>query len=287
MMKRLLVVLPMALLAACTTTQSAFSAQPAMQPQQMAMATPSPFDIHGQAIQQLQAQTTTQISSLGERVRRVERAMIRLDRRMQVIERGEMARMSGAEDHVGGGFQPTSYTEATPNQFSQLASPFSRGAAVLNRGIGTGQSPMLNALRQQQPQAGMITSALQAAPQQQFSQPVGAGAPRLASLADKTDAAADASTQVAVWSVNYQADKIWPSREELAASTQIVTALRDSQRPVTLFARGADPASREFRERVRAISRYLGRVANMDNVPIAALPAEHLGDETIEILAAH
>ena len=104
----------------------------------------------------------------------------------------------------------------------------------------------------------------------------------LPSLADGPAAAARG--EVAIWAITYPSqDKVWPERDQLAASRQVVEALRQGE-VYTVYARGNRPSSKVFRERVRALSRYLGRVAGQESVPIASLPAEHLGDDTIEIM---
>ena len=223
---------------------------------------------------------------MDERVRRVERAMIRLDRRMQVIERSEMARISNVNVE-GGQFQPTSFNASEApaasngeRDYGQMTSPFARGAAVLSRTAYSDAAPLENAF------VGKHVSIAPLQPAKPMAgAPATATGTRLASLADKTTDAAP-ETDVTIWTVNYDPRKIWPDRSQLAASSSVVTALRNGEQ-VTVFARGARPSSKEFRERVRALSRYLGRVANLDSVPIAAMPAEHLSSDTIEVLVAH
>lgn len=308
--KKILAVLPLALvLVGCNAHQQAAAPMPQTAPQfsmgqqqqmasmqasfqqpQMQQHSPSmPVANAGleKQMAQLEAMTTEKISQMGERVRRVERAMIRLDRRMQVIERNELAKVSGLQSPEQGGptamanpgqgrFQPTSFNSGN---FNQGQTPFARGAAILSRtpfaNRGSVDTHNLNSDH-------VSVAPLQPA-QPQASQ--SAGGQRFASLADtKTDRSAD--TEVAIWTVNYNPRKIWPDRAELAASSEVVTALREG-RPVSVFARGARPSSKEFRERVRALSRYLGRVANLESVPIAAMPADHLNNDTIELLVAN
>ena len=266
--------------------------QPMMQQQMPATQTQN-ADMQ-QQLADIKDFTAKEVSNMGERVRRVERAMIRLDRRMQVIERNELAKVSG----IAGGetdqqnsamnmgrFQPTSFTSTSNGEYKgQQASPFARGAAILSRTpfasrghVNTqdlnSNSVMVAPLQPAQPQVNRVPSGQQATGQ------------RFASLADaKTDRSGD--TNVAIWTVNYTPRKIWPDRTELSASSEVVTALREG-RPVSVFARGARPSSKEFRERVRALSRYLGRVANLESVPIAAMPADHLNTDTIELLVAN
>ncbi len=301
-LKQLLFILPGALFTtACTTANQAAAqpnmmmAQPQMQQQaphtggQMAYADSNmqfagALSMQQQALENLKSFTTQQMNNMDERVRRVERAMIRLDRRMQVIERSEMARISNVNVE-NSGFQPTSFNagEKAENKgnrdYGQMTSPFSRGAAVLSRTAYSDAAPL---------ESAFVGKHVSIAPLQPAKPMAAAGAAtgtRLASLADKTsDAAAD--TDVTIWTVNYDPRKIWPDRSQLASSSDVVKALRSGEQ-VTVFARGARPSSKEFRERVRALSRYLGRVANLDSVPIAAMPAEHLNSETIELLVAH
>lgn len=260
--------------------------QPQMQqaPIQQQMGSNAGFE---KQMADLKAFTNQKIENMGERVRRVERAMIRLDRRMQVVERNELAKVSGLQDGDSqqnqamgmGRFQPTSFNTQGFGQDGQ-SSPFARGAAILSRtpfgSRGHVDTQELNS-------ENVSVAPLQPAQPQQARQ--ASSGQRFASLADtKTDRSAD--TEVAIWTVNYNPRKIWPDRAELAASSEVVTALREG-RPVSVFARGARPSSKEFRERVRALSRYLGRVANLESVPIAAMPADHLNNDTIELLVAN
>lgn len=307
-LKQLFIILPVALItSACTAANQAAAqpnmmmAQPQMQQQMQASAPLQGYDagmqygaalsMQQQALENLKSYTTAQMNSMDERVRRVERAMIRLDRRMQVIERSELSRMSNA-DVAGAGngqFQPTSFnaTDKAPvavgRDYGQMTSPFARGAAVLSRtsyGANDAQ-PLENAFVGKHVSIAPLQPAK---PMGGVSGAVAAG-PRIASLADK-DTATDEKTDVTVWTVSYDPRKIWPDRSQLASSSDVVKALRSGDQ-VTVFARGARPSSKEFRERVRALSRYLGRVANLDSVPIAAMPAEHLSSDTIEVLVAH
>ena len=83
----------------------------------------------------------------------------------------------------------------------------------------------------------------------------------------------------------------WPDRTQLPSSRDVVESLRQSgalnNGTVTLYARGKNANAVEFRERVKALSRYLSKVSSLDSVPIAAMPAPHLDDQTIEILVTH
>lgn len=300
-LKQLLFILPVALFTTACTTANQAAAQPnmmmAQQPQMQQQASQMAYgdannnmqfagalSMQQQALENLKSFTTQQMNNMDERVRRVERAMIRLDRRMQVIERSEMARISNVNVEEGG-FQPTAFTPGNKAEnkgnrdYGQMTSPFSRGAAVLSRTAYSDAAPLESAF------VGKHVSIAPLQPAKPMAKAGEASGTRLASLADKTsDAAVD--TDVTIWTVNYDPRKIWPDRSQLASSSDVVKALRSGEQ-VTVFARGARPSSKEFRERVRALSRYLGRVANLDSVPIAAMPAEHLNSETIELLVAH
>ena len=139
-------------------------------------------------------------------------------------------------------------------------------------------------------QSKLVTSSLQIAPkpvmranpsmQMASTQNVIASLP---SLADTS--AAMQEKDVSIWTIEYTENKIWPTRDQLAESKGVVDLLK-SETPVAVFARGANPSSKEFRERVRALSRYLGKVSNSQDVAIAAMPANHLNTDTIELLVA-
>ena len=155
-LKQLLFILPVALFTtACTTANQAAAqpnmmmAQPQMQQQaphtggQMAYADSNmqfagALSMQQQALENLKSFTTQQMNNMDERVRRVERAMIRLDRRMQVIERSEMARISNVNVE-NSGFQPTSFNagEKAENQgnrdYGQMTSPFLQPQAAAFR----------------------------------------------------------------------------------------------------------------------------------------------------------
>lgn len=253
----------------------------------------------------------SELNGLQERVRRVERAMIRLDRRMQLIERNELSRMSSEHMEgagtppVSGMFQPMSYkgegTSSAPQQGAYLNSPASvtpvKMPSLQSSQLSSKPSRVMpfqrhatlqNVSMNAQTNPNMITSSLQVAPKKVAyhagSASSGAQASRLAglpSLADKKhETKADS---VSVWTIRYQDEKIWPERSELKDSHSVIQALRGGE-PVALFARGARPASKEFRERVRAVSKYLSKVSDLDNVPIASMPAKYMDEDTIEIL---
>ncbi len=228
-------------------------------------------------------QQRTEMAKLSERVRRVERAMIRLDTRMKLVERNELARFSANQQQSApmlnqqASFKPTSFkTTNDIVNFAKINSPFAKRV-----------QPAYTASAMQ---SNLVTSSLQVAPK-----PVMNARPQhqlasannviasLPSLADTS--AAMQEKDVSIWTIEYTENKIWPTRDQLAQSKSVVDLLR-SETPVAVFARGANPSSKEFRERVRALSRYLGKVANSQDVAIAAMPANHLDADTIEVLVA-
>jgi hypothetical protein len=231
-------------------------------------------------IQNLSYQSSKQnaeIAKLSEKVKRVERAMIRLDTRMKLVERNELARFTTSQQQANplmaeAGFQPTSYTtSADVVNFARINSPFAKRMQPNY----TARSLRSNA----------ITSSLQISPKVNNTMPKLASANNvissLPSLADNS--AAMDKKDVSIWTIEYSAHKIWPSRDQLAESKSVVDLLRGED-AVAVFARGANPSSKEFRERVRALSRYLGKVSNAQNVAIASMPSSHLDGDTIEIL---
>lgn len=247
-------------------------------------AVPTPYAVSEPAYSASQYQVLESTAlGLKERLERVEKAMLRLDRRMQLVERNELNRMSGAT--LPG---QVNLSSLTPQSGAE------EQAAMRSLNIGPAQRAITNEF---QPVAnpggayqdgfqavsteedGIIHSALQAAP-----------VSRMPSLADTSSLGAGKSskpaTDVAVWTVRYESDKVWPDRAQLPSSRDIVEALRESAN-VTLFARGPNPNDKQFRERVKALSRYLAKVSSQDTVPIAALPSPQLDAETIEILATH
>ena len=234
-----------------------------------------------QALQQSQS-ALDKVSEVDERVRRVERAMIRLDRRMQIIERNELSRLSGGAPVAGGQptLQPTSYPLVGGDAFpeSTIAPQFTPGANSV-RGLMSTDGGSLG--------TPSVTGSYMSSDVQPVSYSdggvVGVGTPGsgIPSLADTKDQ--PSVTNLAIWTVSYEDNKIWPTRDQLAASRDVVDNLRSGGQ-VTVFARGARPSSKVFRERVRAISRYLGRVAGSDSIPIASMPAENMPEETIEVM---
>lgn len=217
------------------------------------------------AVQMMHSQTMSEMATLKERVRRVERAMIRLDRRMQLIERNALSKINPADpDETGTVLQPMSNLEGQTNFYSD---GYSQSQAA-------GFKPVSH---------NYVTSSLQAAPKASTVAKSMQASSMLPSLADEEEKNMDVPA-VSIWTINYEPRKIWPSREQLPGSRDVVEALRNSEN-VTLFARGMHSASKEFRDRVRAISRYLGRVSGQTNVSIAAMPDDKMGGDTIEIIA--
>ncbi|PIZ30654.1 MAG: hypothetical protein COY40_04055 [Alphaproteobacteria bacterium CG_4_10_14_0_8_um_filter_53_9] len=210
------------------------------------------------------------INKVEERLQRVEKAMLRLDRRMQLVERNELNRMGDAAPSMG---------RSSGLEESAVMPAMATGG--YNQGF--------------QPISSAITSSLQAA-----SRPAASGfqlaslsaaqgvegAAGLPSLADETagDSRPSADSDIAIWTVKFEGNNIWPTRTQLPFSKDVVSALRSGS-PVTVFARGSQPSGVLFRDRVKALSRYLGKVSGKESVPIAAMPASHLDDTTIEIFA--
>jgi len=220
-----------------------------------------------------------QVAGLTERVRRVERAMIRLDARMKLIERNELARFTAVQQNESNmanqqaKLQETSFNASNDLvNFARFNSPFAK--RVSSNYTATSLQP------------GIITSSLQVAPKTQMNNnarlaSAGNTMTSLPSIADKT--AMMQEKDVSIWTIEYSSNKIWPTRDQLARSQEVVNLLKGSE-PVAIFARGSNPSSKEFRERVRALSRYLGKIANSQNVAIATMPASHLDTDTIEVL---
>ncbi len=208
------------------------------------------------------------LNAVRSRLERIERAMIRLDRRMQLLERRELNRMSSSLDQA----DTTAMAPLDAMGESVASLPRAQnayGGRYQTVGYQYGQG--YNA----------VTSSLQpAAANYRASPKRSAGLPRLADVTPKRSMNAGMS----VWTIAYEPSKIWPNRGQLAASREVVESLR-SDKPVALFARGANPTSKEFRERVKAVSRYLSKVTEVKSVPISAIAAPHLAEDTIEIFA--
>lgn len=223
-----------------------------------------------------------EVVKLEDRLQRVEKAALRLDRRMQLVERNELGRINGSAALEGdSSVQTAENNNATYNADADPAEAISMKVSSRSAGYGDGFQPV----------STPITSALQAAPAAQAeaapAMPTQLAANRLPSLADPaaTSSRAPAGEErLAIWTVRYGDEKVWPERDQLPSSRDVVTLLREGGK-ATLFARGAKPNSREFRERVKALSRYLAKVTSLDSVPIAALSAPHLDGDTIEIVA--
>lgn len=268
---------------------------------QPASSAPSSSYNHQQAMQQPVQQQPMYVSSgvsdevvgkmnnLTERVRRVERAMIRLDRRMQLIERNELSRMTNGvmqgetqQAPNQGSFQPMSYQgsdASSPARLPAVKQPYTR---PVTNSAGATYQPVAY-------QDNRITSSLGVA-RKTSSQATAPAARRMSgfgnmpSLADESGKQADSSEgSVSIWTIEYENGKVWPAREQLISSREIVRALA-GEKPVAIYARGARPSSKEFRERVRAVSKYLSKVTKVDNVPIASMPAKHMNGDTIEII---
>lgn len=227
----------------------------------------------GLATQQVSA-LTAENTQLKDRLQRVERAMLRLDRRMQLVERNELGRM--------GSGTPSGQVSMTMQEEQQAMQTMEIGpSGQMPQGYAGGFQPV----------SAEITSGLQAASRSaQGATPVrlASNSGALPSLADVEPAVGrePKNEDIAIWTVKYEPEKVWPDRAQLPASREVVEALREGK-PVTVFARGSKPNSVEFRDRVKAISRYLGKVSSVESVAIAAMPAPHLDDDTIEIFAAH
>lgn len=243
------------------------------------------YSMQSPEIMQLNYQASKQgevIATLSDKVRRVERAMIRLDQRMKLVERNELARFTSAQQQAPAlnqqaGFKPTSFT--TTNDivnFAKINSPFAKRV-----------QPNYTASAMQ---SNLVTSSLQVAPkpvmQVRPQHQLASANNVIASLPSLADTSASMQEKdVSIWTIEYSENKIWPTRDQLAESKSVVDLLK-SENPVAVFARGANPSSKEFRERVRALSRYLGKVANSQDVAIASMPANHLDSDTIEVLVA-
>lgn len=246
------------------------AAGPAAQaPRQLAQARPPQAPLAVAPVsEQRSGALESEIIRLQERLQRVERAMLRLDRRMQLVERNELNRMSGGE---------------AEGQLSLNADQEQGALAQMNLGprapSGTRYAEGF------QPVGNAITSPLQAAPRGTTETPAETGTRRLPSLADGPAGVKQPQAELAIWTVRFEDEKIWPDRTQLPASREVVNLLRNNA-SITLFARGNKPNSLAFRDRVKALSRYLSKVTSLESVPIAAMPATHLDANTIEILAA-
>jgi hypothetical protein len=220
------------------------------------------------------------VLELKQRLDRAEQALLRLDRRMQLVERNELGRMGGISSLT----QPSLASQVAPlvsaphmaaqasipnSEEGQLQTLASAGQNLYQQGITPVSSPRDTTIR----------GTLQAAPTT-----LGGGLPSLADPRNNSQPIPNSAGQIAIWTVRYEPEKIWPDRDQLPDSRVVVDALRNS-RAVTLVARGPNTKSSVFQERVRALSRYLAKVASLDTVPISTLPSAGMDANTIEILA--
>jgi len=224
-----------------------------------------------------------------QRLERIEQALLRLDKRMQLVERNELGRMGSANglglpetaaaDVFGqapnvAAVAPLAQTvrQALRTEENRVADPASMmgsaASAPENTPYATGFAPVSQV-------DNAIRSPLQAAPMR---------LPSLADPASATGRVPQSAGKMGIWTVRYEPGKVWPDRDQLAASRAIIDLLRNSQ-TVTLVARGPNPSQPEFQERVRALSRYLAKVAVLETVPISALATPQLDRDTIEVLA--
>lgn len=217
--------------------------------------------------QQLQQST----SSLKERLDRAEKAILRLDRRVQLLETSELDRMGRQDDQ----------TSANDNGSAAMRA-LSMPAAQDSSAYHSVSSPD-NAVSAAFQTASAGTTSIRFADNRNA---MPSGLPSLADPEGSGRALQPGDSSVAIWTVHYDGDSVWPDRAELPASRDVVEALRQSDK-VSLFARGKNASSDTFRQRVKALSRYLSRVSSLDSVPIAAMAAPSLGGDTIEILATH
>ncbi len=245
------------------------------------MQAPQAIPYAAPAYQALEAATL----DMKERLERVEKAMLRLDRRMQLVERNELSRMGGRVSSA----EPQALqvrASTTPMAESDVA----EAMQALDLAPQEGYRPVAS-------RGEAITSALQAAPSLSESSFPASSAPvqvasrgGLPSLADPAQPQARhlkaGTNDVAIWTINYTDGKIWPERTQLPASRQVVDVLRENGK-ANIYARGKNASAVEFRERVKALSRYLSKVSSLDTVPIAAMAAPHLDDDTIEIVITH
>lgn len=308
MKKQVFALFAVTALSGCVQPAQSAHTAPVAQPGQMAMQQPmgmvpaqgmpmaapvNSYQNNNAATMALFSKTLSELDAMRDRLRRTEKAMVRLDRRMQLLERNELTRMSDespaampapassfappAQQQPRQNFRPMSFNNTpAPQQVSSAPrnltpQPNFQQVAFNNTSVSAPARAVLQPAAPRQPQVDRVSA----------NTAINTGLP---SLADKTPQNTVADTSVSIWTVNYQNGKVWPSRDQLLAARDVVESLTAGQ-PVALFARGANPSSREFRDRVKALSRYLGQVANLDSVPIASMSAGHLDTDTIEILA--
>jgi hypothetical protein len=223
---------------------------------------------------------------LKQRLDRIEQALLRLDRRMQLVERNELGRMGGAN--------PPSQPLPSYDQVSEIlpaATPLAQTVRQTMQTDNWGSEILPSALAQAAIPAAESPYAEGFAPVSQVDTTIRGtlqAAPRLPSLADATATGQGRIPQsagnMAIWTVRYEPEKVWPDRTQLPGSKSVVELLRKSE-TVTLVARGPKPTSPAFQERVRALSRYLAKVAALETVPISTMATPQLDGDTIELLA--
>ncbi|HEX2859150.1 MAG TPA: hypothetical protein VHP58_03015 [Alphaproteobacteria bacterium] len=259
------------------------AAQPAAQPlARAATAYPALVD---PVMAQRTAALQNEVAKLEERLQRVEKAALRLDRRMQLVERNELGRMNTASADGDSSVQTASAdtsADADPDEATSVRVSATRPQSGYGDGFQPVSTPITSAL-QAAPSARAEASA-SGGPVQVAAREMGGRLPSLADPAATSSRAPTGEERLAIWTVHYGNEKVWPERDQLPSSRDVVTLLREGGK-ATLFARGAQPNSRAFRERVKALSRYLAKVTSLDSVPIAALSAPHLDGDTIEIVA--
>jgi hypothetical protein len=217
------------------------------------------------------------VLELKQRLDRAEQALLRLDRRMQLVERNELGRMGGLTSAV----QPSLAAQVAPLVAApaMAAAPISEDR-MLETMANVGQDLYQQGIQPvSSPRDTTIRGTLQAAPTT-----LGGGLPSLADPRNNSQPIPNSAGQIAIWTVRYEPEKIWPDRDQLPDSRIVVDALRNS-RSITVVARGPNTKSSVFQERVRALSRYLAKVASLDAVPISTLATPGLDSNTIEILA--
>jgi hypothetical protein len=213
------------------------------------------------------------VLELKQRLDRAEQALLKLDRRMQLVERNELGRMGG----VTGNSPFAAREPAFINNMSSL--PPEEATATHMASVAQTNMYQNNIQPVSSPRDGVIRSSVQAGPNT-----LGNGLPSLADPRTNTQPMPSSAGQLAIWTVRYEPEKVWPDRSQLPDSRTVVEALRNS-RTLTVVARGPNPNSQTFQDRVRALSRYLAKVASLETVPISALATPGLDANTIEVLA--
>lgn len=244
-------------------------------------------------VQQLQSSQEASNMAFKERLERIERALLKLDRRMQLVERNELGRMSGAVDSATEGRTVGNMSEldqganlaevdTAPHRKADSIQP--ERVAFADRGEIVGGETVIGyregftPVSQRDGSMPLVKSPLQAGGR------MVAGLPSLADpLGQAPGRTLAPAGNVAIWTIKYEPSKVWPDRSQLPSSHSIVDILRNKS-TATVFARGANTATPEFQERVKAVSRYLSKVSSLETLPIAAIPSPALDNNTIEIL---